>query len=54
MIHNEEVDKSGDENLRVPMRDVSRVTESEVRMTTSGGSRTCWKTQGSRRFWSEG
>ena len=29
MIHNEEVDKSGDENLRVPMRDVSRVTESE-------------------------
>ena len=29
MIHNEEVDKSGDENPRVPMRDVSRVTESE-------------------------
>ena len=26
MIHNEEVDKSGDENPRVPMRDVSRVT----------------------------
>ena len=29
MIHNDEVDKSGDENPRVPMRDVSRVTESE-------------------------
>ena len=28
-IHIEEVDKSGDENPRVPMRDVSRVTESE-------------------------
>ena len=29
MIHNEEVDKSVDENPRVQMRDVSRVIESE-------------------------
>ena len=29
MFHDEEVDKSGDENSSVPMRDVSRVTESE-------------------------
>ena len=29
MIHNQEVDKSGVENPRVPMRDVSRVIESE-------------------------
>ena len=29
MIHNEEVDKSVDEDPRVPMRDVSRVKESE-------------------------
>ena len=29
MFHDEEVDKSGDENSRLPMRDVSRVTESE-------------------------
>ena len=28
-VHVEEVDKSGDENPRVPMRDVSRVTEPE-------------------------
>ena len=52
MIHIEEVDKSGDENPRVPMRDVSRVTESEgenddVEMFTH--SRTRWETQSSRR-----
>ena len=29
MFHDEEVDKSGDENSSVPMRDVSRVIESE-------------------------
>ena len=55
MIHNEEVDKIGDEKKRECQCGTCLGSQNlRVRMTMSGCLCICWETQGSRRFWNKG